>query len=484
MFAYRFWVGIWIAGFWVGVAFASFFDFGWSLSGLFLLLAIVLFLFRRTTFSSTFSFLILGIFFIGLSLGSARLFWADKEKGDLLVGTKIILAGRVVSEPDEREDKTRLLVEETQTKNKILVFAERFPVYFYGDRVKLIGKLQLPENFETANHRIFDYKNYLAARDISYQMFFPEIERLSETSWSPVGSLIFLKKYFQKQIEEVIPEPAAALASGLLLGNRAGLGDKLEEIFRVVGLSHLVVLSGYNLSVVALYILAVLFFLPIRLALGASIVGVFLFTLMVGGGASVVRASIMAIVTLLARGYGRLYEASVALIFAGFLMILWNPKVLVFDLGFQLSFLATLGLIYLTPIIEKYLSFVPERCGLREIIASTLGAQIAVYPWLIYKMGNLSVIGLVVNILVLPAVPWAMLLAFLTGLSGLFWRFLSLPFAYGSCFVLEYIIKLAEFFSRFPLASVNIPVFSLWVTMVVYLALIISVFCLNKHFRK
>lgn len=475
MLAYRSSVGVLVAGFFVGVVAASFLDFGWPPVILFLSLAAILFLFRLITVSPVLNYLALVLFFVGLALGTGRFQLALESKPSLPLGSEVTLVGWIVSEPDEREAKTRLVVEEAKTENKILVFVERFPKYFYGEKIKLTGELKRPENFETTNGRIFDYEKYLAARDIEYQIFYPKIEKLATAPWSITGSLILVKNFFQKRIERVIPEPAAALAEGLLLGGRTGLGDKLEQDFRTVGISHIIVLSGYNLSVVANYILVALFFLPRQLALGGSVIGVFLFTLMVGGGASVIRASIMAIVTLLARGYGRLYEASVALIFAGLLMVLWNPKVLVFDLGFQLSFLATLGLIYLSPRLETGLKFVTEKWGLREIITTTLAAQLTVYPWLIYKMGNLSLVGFVVNILVLPLVPLAMLFSFLTGLVGILGSSLSLPFAYVSYFILEYIIKLAEFFARWPVASINIEHFPWWLVGFIYLVMTILV---------
>jgi len=386
------------------------------------------------------------------------------------------LVGKIVAEPEEREGNTRLIVKETITGEKILVFTERFPAYFYGETVQLAGELRQPENFETESGQIFEYEKYLAARDIGRQFFYPEIKKVSPAPWSVLGGLIRLKKTFQQKIEKVIPEPASALASGILLGGKSGLGEELEEVFRRVGISHVVVLSGFNLSIVASYILRALFFLPHAWAISGSVLGVLFFSLMVGGGASVARASVMAILGLLARGYGRIYEAGVALVFAGVLMTLWNPKILIFDLGFQLSFLATLGLIYLSPLIESRLRFVPTRLGLREVISTTLGAQAAVYSWLIYKTGNISLIGFLANIVILPAIPLGMLLSFLTGLAGFLGSFPSLPFAYGSYFVLGYIIKSAQFFARFPLASVTISAPPLWLVLVSYGLLVVFVF--------
>lgn len=472
-----------IAGFFGGVVLSAVVEFGWPLAVLFLFLACLFgsLSFFKPDFGR---FWLLSIFLVGLSFGVGRFELASSINIVLPLSEEVVLNGKIIAEPDERENNVRLVVRETETKEKILIFTERFPEYIYGEKIQVAGELRRPENFETDNGKIFEYEKYLAARDIRYQLFYPKIEKVAPASWSVLGSLLKLKKAFQQKIEEVIPEPAAALASGVLLGGKSGLGERLEEVFRLVGISHVVVLSGFNLSIIASYILEILFFLPHAWAVSGSVVGVLLFTLMVGGGASVARASVMAILGLLARGYGRIYEAGVALVFAGVVMTLWNPKILVFDLGFQLSFLATLGLIYLTPLIERYLTFLTPRFALREVVSTTLGAQVAVYPWLMYKIGDVSLVGFVANIIILPAIPFAMLLSFLTGLAGFLSGFLSLPFAYSAYFILEYIITSAELFARFPLASVEVPVFPLWLTIVCYSALTILAICSIKKSQK
>src|SRR5690606_5955202 len=136
-------------------------------------------------------------------------------------------------------------------------------------------------------------------------------------------------------------------------------------------------------------------------------VGIILFAIMVGGGATVVRASIMALLSLIARATGRLYEVTIALIVAGFIMVLWSPRVLVFDPSFQLSFLATLGLIHATPLFERWLRMIPEYFSLRTIISATLGTQLFVLPLLLFMTGVFPMYSPLANALVLPAVPIA-----------------------------------------------------------------------------
>jgi len=245
------------------------------------------------------------------------------------------------------------------------------------------------------------------------------------------------------------------------------LGQKTEDEFRQAGLSHIVVLSGYNITIVAENVLKLFsWFSPVwswLLGLGS----IFLFVLMTGGEAAAVRSAVMAGLALIARRFGRTYDAGVALIFAGFLMVLWNPRLLVFDLGFQLSFLATLGLIYLSPLVEQLGSLTSKLgwlaknrfsrsemgfcasflSGLKEIIITTTGAQLAVYPWLLWRAGNASLVGFISNIFALPAVPLAMFFSFATGLVGFISHFLSLLVSYPTYFLLEYILQVAHWFA-------------------------------------
>jgi competence protein ComEC len=220
-------------------------------------------------------------------------------------------------------------------------------------------------------------------------------------------------------------------------------------------------------------------FLGRRLAFLPSVVAVILFAMMTGGGPTVVRASIMAIIALFARQSGRTYEATRALIIAGLIMLIWNPKVLVFDLGFQLSFLATLGLIYLAPIIGSKIESLRQnnaiyRIILRwkwlcEIVILTIAAQLAVYPWIVYKMGELSLVALPANILVLPTISIAMFFGFLTGVIGFVSTILSLPFAWVTLALLTYILKLVELLASLPFATVTISGFPLILVIVIYL---------------
>ena len=266
-----------------------------------------------------------------------------------------------------------------------------------------------------------------------------------------------------------MPEPHSSLAGGILLGEKQSLGKDVENEFRIAGLSHIIVLSGYNLTIIAETFFVLLGFLPLVVASIFSAVGMVLFALLVGGGATVIRATIMGLLALVARYTGRPYDAIRALFLAGFFMVLHNPKILSSDISFQLSFIATFGLISFTPVAEKIFYWVPKKIGLREIIMTTFSAQIFVMPWLVYQVGNVSIISFVSNLLVLPSVPLAMLASFISGIFPL--QVIAVP-AY---FLLGYELWIVHVSASLPYAAVSVPQFSLWMVALMYAGLLFIV---------
>jgi competence protein ComEC len=271
-------------------------------------------------------------------------------------------------------------------------------------------------------------------------------------------------------VEAVISEPEVGLGEGLLLGVQQALGEDIEEAFRATGVIHIVVLSGYNIMLVVTFVMYVLaFFIPFKYRLFFGSVTIVLFACMVGLSATVVRASIMAILALVAKSTGHTYAVVRALFVAGVLMLLYNPYLLVYDVGFQLSFIATLGLILVSPLVLQYVRFMPTFIHLREFLTATIATQIFVTPILLYQMGQFSVVAIVVNLLVLPMVPVSMLLTFFTGIVGFVSTSLSLPFAYLAYLSLTYILYVVQFFAQLPFASFVVPVFPFFIVVLWYM---------------
>ncbi len=382
-----------------------------------------------------------------------------------------------------------------------------YPRFKFGDVVTFSGKLNPPYNFKSDDGRAFDYKGYLAKDDIYYEIKSAEIVLASTSvseislgsfSFTQVGSLLnfvsdalstklfAIKRGFVTNLNRTLGEPHAALAAGLVVGEKSALGPQLLEDFRTVGLIHIVVLSGFNITIVADALRRMLSPLPRVWGIMIGGVGMLLFGILVGGGATVVRSCFMASLALFADLVRRDYNVVRALLFAALIMLIQNPLILLHDPSFQLSFLATLGLILLASSIEKRLTWIPEKFGMRGTVASCFATQIFVSPFIFYMMGQLSIIGVVVNILVLPFISITMLAIFLTGaigfLPGVIFAAISQFFGWCAHFLLTYELFMVQNFARLPFAAIHIPQFSGWYVVGFYL--VFAVVYMYKHLRR
>ena len=401
------------------------------------------------------------------------------------IGGSTTLTGVIVSEPDIRARSQQITLE-LPAGQRVLVSAERYQAVSYGDRVSVTGRLVEPEAFITDLGREFNYPGYLRAQGIGYRMSFASIEVLESRQGHPIMSfLLAMKATFMQALEVVLPEPQVGLGEGLLLGVKQALGDELETAFRKTGIIHIVVLSGYNVMLVVAFVTTILaFFFSLWTRTIVGIAAIAAFALLVGLSATVVRASIMAVLVILAPVLGREYNVLRSLCFAGVVMLFLNPYLLVYDVGFQLSFMATLGLIVVAPYFETMLMRAPTTLKVKEFLIATVATQIAVSPLLLYQIGELSIVSVVVNMLVLPMVALAMLFTFITGLVALVWTELALLVAIPAYWSLTYIIVLAEWFASWRFAAVLVPSFSFWWVLVSYSVMGGFLWCLQHKLTK
>lgn len=427
------------------------------------------------------TFLMLALFLAACAGGIARTHDAIPAEHPALanlLGKQIAVEGVLVEALDAREASTRLSIEtrrvtyeeETiEVRTGVLAVAPPHVRANYGDVVHATGTLRLPRAFETGEGRAFNYPAYLAKDGISYELAFAEVQSTGANRGSPfkAGVLAFKERYLAG-LGATLPEPAAGLAGGITIGDKRSIGPELSEVFRNVGLIHIIVLSGYNITIVINGLARFFWRTPRIIQLGlAGLIAVF-FVVISGGAASASRAGAMTLIAVFARMTGRLYLAARVLGIVAVTMVFWNPLLLAFDPGFQLSMLATLGLIFFTPLFEKYLPWVTEKFHFREIFASTLGTQLAVLPLLLYQNGLFPVFSLPANLFALVAVPLAMLFSSMSAVGGMLVGPLALPLALPAYALLGYIIQVAEFFNSLPLSSLSLPAFPAWVMFALY----------------
>jgi competence protein ComEC len=411
-----------------------------------------------------------GLIIIFFSIGVVRMSLYD-ERDELarFVGEKIEYRAIVSDEPEMKDvtQRFRISIRDAygeDVRADVLVIGNRYPEYRYGDELRLVGMLRPPENFEVyEGGPIFDYVSYLRKDGIHYIMYRPKIEKIGEDRGSLILSTLYrVKSAFSASVEDVMSEPESSLALGLVTGDKSSLGKDVLEDFRRAGLSHIIVLSGYNVTIVAESLMKVFSYISVRVAPLLGVFSIILFALMTGASATTVRASIMALLVIFSKRISRRYDVSRALIFAAFIMVLHNPQILVFDVSFQLSVLATIAIIYIAPLVGERLTFITERYMLRDVVSATVSTQIFVLPYILHVMGTLSLVSIFSNSLVLSFVPFAMFSGFVTGLTGLISTTLAIPLGWVSDIVLAYIIKVAHISASLPFSAIHVslPLFA------------------------
>ncbi len=417
-------------------------------------------------------FMILGIVIFAYMVGGVRASFVDHARVGTLdshVGIEKSFEGVVVSEPRQRETYKEVVVRLFEG-DRVRLMGDMYSDIGYGDIVEIRGSLEVPETFLTDTGRAFDYASYLRGRNIAYQMFYPEIEVREEGGGgTTLKKMLFgIKNSFLRSLGKGLPEPHASLAGGITVGADDSLGSDLEDDLRKTGIIHIVVLSGYNVTIVSEFFMKVFGALPLFWKSILGVGAIFLFMIMTGASATIVRASIMAGLLIFARVTGRNAEVVRLLFLAGFIMVMINPFTLLYDPSFQLSFLATLGLVVWTPYVERYWHTTYDVFSIRSMVIATLATQIMVLPLLLYMTGEVSLVALFVNMLVLPVIPLAMLGGLVVGIIGIFSHTLTFPFAFVEYISLEYVFVIVCLFKELPFASVSLQHFSLVWMCVVY----------------
>lgn len=463
----------WLAGIWIGPSLSL----PWQGAALTALSTLFLgVLWRRHQ-----ALLIAGVCLAVFLLGQARYQASTPSQGPTTLPSyngrgPLELEGWVSAEPEIRDRTTHLRLEVSrgrvdgewrQAEGTALVVLPRYPLHAYGEVLRIMGKPEAPKPLDG-----FDYATYLARRGIYSVITFPKVEVLRERGGlAPWGWLLDLKERLAGHLAQALPEPQAALAQGILLGLRASIPSELMEAFNRSGATHIIVISGYNLTLVAGYLLrAGQPLVGKRRALWLSLAGISLYTLLVGAQPPVVRAALMAAIFILGSYLGRQKQAAIALTLAAAVMAAFQP-LLLWDVSFQLSFAATAGLILLTPILQAGLQRLwPPPAGqpqglagrghryLMENLAVTLGATAAVLPLLLVNFQRLPLVSPLASLLVLPALPGIMLAGALAAGLG-FLAPLGLAAGWAAWPFLAYMTAMVELLGSLPLASLEVPGF-------------------------
>ncbi len=464
-----------------GIFFRSFFNFGYWHYFFAIAAVISLTVFYKNKIILISGFAIL-CFVFGIWLTDRKLAEIQNinQKENKFSGTALI-----VKEPEIKDDYQKITAEfgHSMFKNiKILINAGKYPEYFYGDEIKINCNLEVPKNYEDG----FDYRMYLAKDKIYYLCQKAQIEKTGNNYGSKIYiAILKLKNKMEENINQVVPYPESALANGLIFGGSSDLPKNLKDNFSRTGMTHIVAVSGYNVTIIAEYLILFGIFIGLwrKQAFWFALFGIILFVVMIGLPSSAVRAGVMGSLLLWAMKNGRLANSWNAIIFAGAVMLLINPLLLRWDIGFQLSFLATLGIIALAPFWEKFLIKRHKAFGFTEIFFLTLSAQIFVLPIILYNFHTLSLVSLAANLLILLIIPISMLLVFLAAVAGLIFTPLSLSFAWLAYLPLKYEVWVVDTLGRLEWASKTITEFN-WHWIILWYLLLSGIVVLLKRKNK
>jgi competence protein ComEC len=250
----------------------------------------------------------------------------------------------------------------------------------------------------------------------------------------------------------------------MILGDKRQIADDLKEKLNLTGLRHITAISGLHVTVLSSLLMTILIGIGFwrQQAFYLAIIFITIFILMTGLQPSAIRAGMMAGFFLLAQYLGRENTSSRTIFLVAALMLAKNPLLLRFDLGFQLSFLAMLGIIYFSPIFQAWFTKIPNRFQLKNILSMTLAAQTFTLPILISNFGYISLIAPLTNILIVPWLYWIMLFGFIFAFLGTIWQTLGWIFSWPVWFLLTYLIKVVDLFSKLPFASYSLKISWPW----------------------
>jgi competence protein ComEC len=419
----------------------------WILFSLSALLASLIFLMdsvQARIVSVCFLFFIFGLLRIGLATNEEKIAPALKNLQD----ETLSLRGKIAEMPEVKNGKQRIVIEireDNVPDIKVLVYVSSFQTFSFGDEIRFKGKLKIPENFDG-----FEYKEYLFSKGIYLISYYPEItlEKSGEKTWG--ARINNFRKTASENFARILPEPHAGILSATIFGLNSAVSEDILEAFNKTGTRHIIAVSGSHMVV----LVAIMIFVFLSAGIHRKRIfyitswGIFLFIIVSGMSSSAIRAGIMAFTILFAYKIGRLNKSFSALVLAGALMLLINPKLLADDLGFQLSFLATFGIIFFFPYLKKKFVKFPELVGIKNIFLVTLSAQIAILPVLLTNFDGFSVFSFLANIMILPLTPALMIGGFILFFISFINLQLAGIFAFPIYLILSYQLAVVNFFAN------------------------------------
>jgi competence protein ComEC len=289
-----------------------------------------------------------------------------------------------------------------------------------------------------------------------------------------------LRHEFMAGVHSALPEPQSSFGLGLLIGDRSGLPAETTAALSAVGLTHIIAVSGYNLTILVNLVRRLLAKRSKYQATIGALALVTGFVLVTGFSASIVRAAVVSLLSIGAWYYGRTFRPVLLLVFVAALTAIWNPLYVWGDAGWWLSFLAFYGVLVLAPALQGRLPGAAHRGMVGMLLLETLSAQVMTMPYILYLFHQVAIFAVPANLAVVPLVPVAMVLTLLAGLAGMFFATLVGWFAWPAKILLTYMLDMATVFARIPHASIS-RTMSLFVLLSFYACLLLVSLALSRQ---
>lgn len=410
-------------------------------------------------------------------------------------GQKAIFQAQVVKEPDERIDKIKLILghiilKDSVMQGKVLINVPLYSDYKYGDVLSIECKLQEPGIINQ-----FNYNEYLARYDIYSTCYWPKINVLERgQGFVAYKTILSFKSKAKDLIDFNFTEPQGSFLSAIILGMKRQIPEEMRDWFARSGTAHILAISGLHISIltqlIMIFFITVLAIPKIKVFWPTAVI-ITLFVILAGAPSSAIRASIMGLALLYAQKLGRSvssssnspYSGLAPIFLAAAVMLLFNPKLLKVDIGFQLSFAAVLGIKFFSQRFNYYFKKVPEFkfFPIRQYLSTSLSAQVFVLPLILYYFGNLSLAAPLANILILPVLPIIMILGFSFIIFGFIHILIAKFISWPIWFLLTYIILIARITSYASFILIDFPFIAV---VILYVLIILFILRIKKNEQK
>jgi competence protein ComEC len=419
--------------------------------------------------------LLLGVFHINM--------WDKSQQTNLVryLDQRVTITSRVVREPDVRPDKViyQLEVDAAKTKDQKvtacglvrLTVYQTDKIFNYGDIIEVQGKLQSPQS--PGNPGQFDYQQYLKRQGIQVTMSVwqgENIKRIGQVDSGAMGWGLKVKGHFLQVLADTLPAEQSALMQGMLFGTRGMIAEDIDEDFQTTSLVHILSVSGFHVAVIlgaCLFLMHALK-VPLKLQAPISTVLIIFYSAITGFGPTVLRSAVMGLMVVWARYFGRERDWPTAMALAVVVILFASPKAM-WEPGFQLSFIATWGILYLVPTLEKLLSNWPKAL----VVAASVPivAELTVVPLVAYHFNMMSLVGIITNILTAPLITAVMLLSGISVLVGVVLMPLASIINVSTGLLLDILLWLVRIMASLPHAAIYLPSPPWWGIIAYYLFL-------------